>query len=152
MCVIVLLENRLGLLVSFGAHFWRQLSVDVEFVISTRDVASRQTSGHRGGSRLRRVTPLTTRCRIRRTVWASCKCSTSLTSSYSGARCQLPKNMLGSDRFQHSVIMSAWDTFELLNLIIAYQLLYDTCLRCPLDPFLLRFGFGFLGVLLFYQS
>ena len=42
MCVIVLLENRLGLLVSFGAHFWKRLSVDDEFVISTRDVASRQ--------------------------------------------------------------------------------------------------------------
>ena len=42
MCVIVLLENRLGLLVSFGAHFWRRLSVDVEFAISLRDVASRQ--------------------------------------------------------------------------------------------------------------
>ena len=42
MCVIVLLENRLGLLVSFGAHFWRQLSVDGEFVISTQDVASAQ--------------------------------------------------------------------------------------------------------------
>jgi len=41
-CVIVLLENRLGLLVSFGAHFWRQLSVDGEFVISTQDVASAQ--------------------------------------------------------------------------------------------------------------